>query len=61
MGRGMGVLLLNVPALRDLASCPAACLLSPLMLPSPMPAGEGRTYYYNTVTGVSQWEKPADM
>lgn len=22
---------------------------------------QGRTYYYNSVTGVSQWEKPADM
>ena len=26
-----------------------------------MPDNEGRTYYYNTQTGVSQWEKPADM
>ncbi len=22
---------------------------------------QGRTYYYNGQTGVSQWEKPADM
>eukprot|EP00959_Pyramimonas_sp_CCMP1952_P314204 6577353-Pyramimonas_sp.AAC.2 len=23
--------------------------------------GEGRTYYYNSQTGVSQWEKPEGM
>ncbi len=23
--------------------------------------GQGRTYYYNAATGVSQWEKPPDM
>ena len=28
---------------------------------SEMHDGEGRPYYYNTQTGVSQWEKPADM
>jgi far upstream element-binding protein len=22
---------------------------------------QGRTYYYNSQTGVSQWEKPPDM
>jgi len=23
--------------------------------------GQGRTYYYNTASGVSQWEKPPGM
>jgi far upstream element-binding protein len=22
---------------------------------------QGRTYYYNSQTGVSQWDKPAEM
>lgn len=44
-----------------LTSHSAAGLVTSLTLPRPMPVGEGRTYYYNTVTGVSQWEKPADM
>jgi far upstream element-binding protein len=26
-----------------------------------IPDDQGRTYYYNSQTGVSQWEKPADM
>jgi far upstream element-binding protein len=28
---------------------------------SAMQDDQGRTYYYNTQTGVSQWEKPEGM
>lgn len=37
---------------------------APAPAPSPWQAQldeQGRTYYYNSQTGVSQWEKPAEM
>ncbi|KAF5831863.1 hypothetical protein DUNSADRAFT_12518 [Dunaliella salina] len=45
------------------AAAPAAAAAAPAM-PSVWQAlqdDQGRTYYYNSQTGVSQWEKPAEM